>query len=985
MSRSRRWCRTLAVFAALLLPLAAPAFAQLQTGDLYGTVVNEQGEPLPGVTVTLTGVGAPQVQVSDENGQFRFLALYPGTYRLTAELQGFSSLEYPDITIRVGGKATLELTLTAAVEDVITVTGESPLLDERQINRGSNVPAEELDRVPTARDPWSLLSQAPGVLVDRFNIGGNESGQQSTFLGLGASSTENVFAVDGVILTDMAAVGASATYFDFGAFEEVQFTVSSADVTIATAGVTINQVTKRGTNEWRGQARYLRTDGGLQSEPALLVADPVIIGNEIDFVEEYGADIGGPLWRDHLWIWAAYGESDINNLTGLIGGEQQLDRTQLEDLNTKLNFQAGQKASGVVHYWTNDKLKFGRGAGATRAPESTHDQTTPQDIYKIEGTLVPTQSFFVTALWGRDDGIFTLSPQGGLDADIFTDEQGVRRGTNYDFAQEAVIDQARLDASYFFDAGPSHNELKFGAGFREQENHSGTVWPRGKRTEAITDPDFPEDLELVIFPRNRSVGLLTTYDSAWIQDTLTLDRWTINAGLRYDKQTGENLASSDVGNPVVPGAGPGEPGLLPPLDFRGNDGGGFEWETVVPRVGVTYALGEERKTLLRGTFSQYSEQLGQYVISRVNPVSYAYAYFYFTDANRNLLLDPNEVASLEYSYAYGIDTSNPSALVSPNINDPNLEPTITDELTFSVEHALRSDLALGVNLTYRNAHEIPEARLLISDNATGQVRLATRDDWVPAATPANGTLPDGRTSRDVTVYNLRGGLSPTGGSFFTNGDRELNYRGVSLSLNKRLANRWSMRGHLTWADWDWDIGPEYRRFEDPTDTIEDGLGFSDDDEVFFERSGGNKADVLVSSNWSFSVNGLYQVAPERPWGFNIGGSVDGREGYITPPFVRRGGNVGRRNVQLTDIDEFRHDDVVVVNAHLDKDFTFGETTLTLSLDGFNLGNEDAVLQRQRNAEIATEPENPGNTPVSYYPIEALSPRVFRVGATLRFR
>src|SRR5947208_12239363 len=91
-----RWW-TLAVFAVLLLPLASPAFAQLQTGDLYGTVVDQQGQALPGVTVTVAGIGSPPAQVTDEHGQFRFLGLYPGTYKLKAELEGFSTLEYPDI------------------------------------------------------------------------------------------------------------------------------------------------------------------------------------------------------------------------------------------------------------------------------------------------------------------------------------------------------------------------------------------------------------------------------------------------------------------------------------------------------------------------------------------------------------------------------------------------------------------------------------------------------------------------------------------------------------------------------------------------------------------------------------------------------------------------------------------------------------------------------------------------------------------------
>ncbi|MFP5285975.1 MAG: hypothetical protein ACLGI9_09585, partial [Thermoanaerobaculia bacterium] len=203
------------------------------------------------------------------------------------------------------------------------------------------------------------------------------------------------------------------------------------------------------------------------------------------------------------------------------------------------------------------------------------------------------------------------------------------------------------------------------------------------------------------------------------------------------------------------------------------------------------------------------------------------------------------------------------------------------------------------------------------------------------------------------------------------------YRGVTLSLNKRLANRWSMRGHLTVSDWDWKIGPEYRRYADPTDEIEDDLGFADGDDVYFERSGSNKSNVLVGSRWSFNLSGLYQVAPETPWGFNLGASLDGREGYITPPFVRRGGSVGRRNVQLTDdIGEFCNDDVYVFNAHADKDFTFGATTLTLSLDGFNLTNQDTILQVERNSRAGSR---------TYDVNETLSPRVFRLGATFRFR
>jgi hypothetical protein len=656
--------------AVLLLALAVPAAAQLQTGDIYGTTVDEQKHPLPGVTVTLTSsVSAPQVQQSGSNGQFRFLQLYPGRYSLKADLQGFSPVEVQDIVVRVGANSEIQVTLSGAIKDVITVTGESPLLDERKTNLGANVGAADLNRVPTARDPWSLLSQAPGVVVDRINVGGNESGQQSNFLGVGSTTRDNTFSVDGVILTDMNAVGGSATYFDFGAFEEVQFTVSSADVTVQTSGVTVNQVTKRGTNEWRGSGRFLRTDGAWQAKPQ----DPN--GNRIDKVDEYGADIGGPLVRDHLWIWGSYGRSSINNLVPSGGGGSQLDATKLEDTNFKMNFQLGGQDSGVLHYWTNNKLKNGRGAGPTTAPESTLNQTTPSDIYKVEDTFIPSANLVFNGLWSRDNGKFTLTPQGGLNADIFVDENGVLRGSNFDFKQDAVIDQYKADGSYFFNTGAASNELKFGGSFRQQENHSGTVWPGGKKVVDGATLGYDPGIDQVIFYRNRTVGIQGNYGAGWLQDTLTHDRWTVNAGVRYDRQYLKNLPASDPGNPEAQG-------LLPPLVFKGNDAGGFSWNTFEPRLGVTYAMGKDRTTLLRGTYSRYAEQLGQLPLStRVNPIGYGYAYFYFADANHNHILDPSELSSLQFAYTYNIDPNNPAGL-PPSVNARNLGPTLTDEVTF---------------------------------------------------------------------------------------------------------------------------------------------------------------------------------------------------------------------------------------------------------------------------------------------------------------
>ncbi len=243
---------------ALLLLLPGAAVAQLHTGDVYGTVLDNQKQPLPGTTLTLTGVGGPQTALSDESGHFRFVGLYPGEYSIKAELEGFSPVEQSGIGVRIGSKIELELTLSGAVQEMITVTAEHALINPREQNFGPALSPQELEKLPTARDPWSLLRQAPGVNVDRVNVGGNESGQQSNFFVGGASSTDNTFAVDGAIETDMAAVGGSAGYYDFGAYEEFQLITASTDVSIQTAGVTINQVTKRGTNTWKGDGRYLQ-------------------------------------------------------------------------------------------------------------------------------------------------------------------------------------------------------------------------------------------------------------------------------------------------------------------------------------------------------------------------------------------------------------------------------------------------------------------------------------------------------------------------------------------------------------------------------------------------------------------------------------------------------------------------------------------------------------------------------------------------------
>ena len=194
----------------VLLGLASGAMAQVSTGNIYGNVSDASGSTLPGATVTLTGdvIGARTITTT-ASGDFRFVNLDPGMYKVAADLAGFTTVTR-EIRVLTGSNVNISLSMkVAGVEETITVTAETPIVDTKKVGTGTTLTKEELSQIPNSRDPWAVLRTIPGVLVDRVNIAGNESGQQSSFQGKGAAPTDAMWNLDGVIITDMAAVGAS--------------------------------------------------------------------------------------------------------------------------------------------------------------------------------------------------------------------------------------------------------------------------------------------------------------------------------------------------------------------------------------------------------------------------------------------------------------------------------------------------------------------------------------------------------------------------------------------------------------------------------------------------------------------------------------------------------------------------------------------------------------------------------------------------------
>src|SRR5262249_17622760 len=255
-------------FAALafVAALSGAARAQVATGSISGTAYDEQGAVLPGATVTIQGSDVTQSTTTDSAGNFRFLNLAPGIYKVTIEVPGFATIVRENVVVEVGKNVELPLRMKiATVAETITVSGAAPVIDVKQTGTTTNVTQDELTNIPTSRDPFAIMRSVPGVLVDRVNVGGNETGQQSNFATKGTRPQDAVWTLDGVVVTDMAATGASPTYYNFDNFQEIQVATAGQDIRQPTGGMGLNFIVKRGTNQFHGQARGYFDNDTLES------------------------------------------------------------------------------------------------------------------------------------------------------------------------------------------------------------------------------------------------------------------------------------------------------------------------------------------------------------------------------------------------------------------------------------------------------------------------------------------------------------------------------------------------------------------------------------------------------------------------------------------------------------------------------------------------------------------------------------------------
>lgn len=957
----KTWTKGLLWALAVLALVAPPASAQVSTGNIYGTVKDESGAVMPGATVTLTGAFGTRNTTTGTQGEFRFLNVDHGAHQLKVNLTGFTNVTR-EVTVQVGQNLDLGFTLkVASVEEAVTVTADTPVVDTKRTGTATTIGKAELEKIPTSRDPWALLRTVPGVLVDRVNVAGSESGQQSNFFSKGADAKDTVWSLDGVIITDMAAVGASPTYYTFDTFDEVSFTTGGSDVRMPTGGIGIGLVTKRGTNNFHGSAGINFAHDKLQwsNLPDELAGDARLRGSDkadhTDQINDYAFDIGGPIVKDKLWFYGSYGRNDIR----IVRLNQTADKTLLKNYSAKLNWQASGSDMVSAFWFFGAKEKFGRAGAAPvgQALEGTlwnqgdARSDGPPGLSKLEWNRIFGPSFFFNLKAAYYNQGFGLVPQGGLDGQFVVDNiRSESRGT----ANERLFLRPQFtlngEASYFVNGLGGNHELRFGGGWRRVDSTSLNTYPGG----GVQVRYNPTSTRVRLF-RAQNAKTQVKVTSAFVSDTFTRDRLTLNLGLRFDRQIGTDVASTVEGSTFLPSQ-------LPSIDYAGG-AGRVEWNDFSPRVGITYALDASRNTVLRGSFARYAGQISSADAGWRNPLTLSFLEYNWNDRNRDGLFQNGEADLSTVTNFAGVDPNNPSAAESPNAIDPDFHANRDTELVAGIERQLASNLAVSAAYTWRKSTDFTATQLLSGYYWYSWIGVTSADYTAAPPVTANGFT--------ATRYVLNPGVANrvTGGALLRNRpDYSRSYNGLELAMTKRLSNRWMARAAFTYNDWKLNVGPG--AVINPT---HHDLDPQIDGTQHMEFAVGSGKNYYTNAKWQVNFNAMYQL----PAGFEVAANLFGRQGYPKPVYMLldTGPLDGQLNVlAVSQTDQIRLKNLWDLDARLAKSLKFGSANVTLAAEVFNVLNANTELYRNPSANSSTFNRLD----------EILAPRIARLSARLTF-
>jgi hypothetical protein len=971
----RAFTRRIAICLALLVIAATPSVGQDFRGRINGTVTDNTGAVLPGVTVTATSTALiqPQVQVTGGDGAFRFLALPPGVYNLAFELSGFQNVKREGIRVVINQTLTVDQQLhVATLQETVTVTGASPIVDTSTTSMGTNFTKELLTEIPNARDVWAAMAQAPGLQMTAFDVGGSRTGNQTGYRSYGMD-TQNQTRMEGIDTTEGTA--ANAGYFDFGSFEEFQVGGAGADAGAFAAGAVLSISVKSGGDRFQGSwysdflnestvsdnvPGYLRTantpnDDGLFSRNGLCFersGETICNGNAVKKQYDINWDVGGPLVKGKAWFFTSWRLNDkYQYITGL---GDTTERSKLSNKYTlKGTFQVGRNNQIIAFLNKREKLQDKRGINVNTPVSAAYYQSSRNYPWKVQATRVMGSRAFLDVLYGNWYNFFPLRPTRDFNLydgpwtpprqDIATGVWSATGGNTGYQDQKRFKPQFYTTLSYF--AG--NHDLRFGFD-----------WKRDRRSLLRDQPfdifyrDNNGALNSIELFNSTVTGINDVkYTAGWVNDTWKLsDRLTLNLGLRFE-------AYRD-GWPEQEFAPNGHPQLAGWTDARYREfvaprTVGAETvastNTISPKIGFAYDLTGDNRTVIKGFVGRSRWNSADTLADQENPVGLARLRYQFVScsATRTTACDLNGNGLVDSGAEIGAFQSTLGGAGFVRVDRDLVRPT-SDEVSLNLEREIAGGLSGRASYVYKNMRnvwgEIDVAR------AAGYTVPFTIND--PGADRIAGTGDD----QQFSTLALAAGTGTD--RVYTNSDvNNADFHNVEFALNRRFSGKWMM---LTSFGYTWSSmvhnqnGARSYQYR-PVD-----LMFGD-----------NGAET--STLWNYKVIGRYVL----PFEIGMSGSWKVQSGFNYARTISVAFPVeGTRTVRVQPIDSNRYPTVAILDFRFDKAFNFGRGgRLTPMLDVFNLLNS-GVPTTLRTTNTATAPFNEATA--------LLAPRVVRFGVKFTF-
>lgn len=949
----KRWfvgLLTLGLVAALSAPAAAQGGGASSTGTIQGRVTDAQGAVLPGVTITATSpamIGA-QTAVTSETGNYRFPAVPPGQYTLTYELSGFNTLKREGIQISLGftGSINVELSL-ASLQETVTVTGASPVIDTSATRVQQNFKVEELRSIPNGRDMWALLAVTPAVQMTRIDVGGNRAGTQTGYAAYGLTGQVRVL-IEGINTTE--GTGGAGFYFDYSSIDEAFLGTTGQGAEMPNPGVQSQFITKSGGNQFSGELYLDWYNNSLQASniPDAVIARGIRKGsNEISTYYDGAVNIGGPIKKDKVWWFGTYRQQlsavAQPNFSGALASKTS--DTKLWNPIGKITYQANAKNKFVGYYQWGQKLMPNRlpyGTYIYTAEEQTNKQNSGSWVYKGEWNGTVSDKLYVEARYGEFGYYFPLSANGSAGYHWRDAGLGVVEGTHQQWQLDRQRKQITAAATYFVDtAKAGTHTFKVGGEQLLETGWEGYQERFGGNRDLVYNNGVSSSVTFA-FPTATKVNSLDSRESLlsisklnvsalFLTDTWNIGKLTMNLGARWDRYNGFLPEQQQL-------AGTNGPVSIPAQTFAKDDL--YTWNGFAPRIGVIYDFSGSGRSVLKANYGLFWHNPGVGLGSNANAnqpsktITYAW-----NDLNGNKRFEQGE---------QGAVTSN--ALAGSVIFDRNIKQPFTHEASLFFEQQLTDVLGARVGYVYKTEEDL-----------WGQWNAYRPASAYSVAFPFTDIGVDGRANsgdeRTITLYGMPSAQAanfPASSVVSTVPGRQSRYDTIEFSMNKRYGNKWSAQG-----------GGAYTKLYD----FPEGVTASSNQHPSLPGQ-------VDRSYWSFKLTGSY----DAPWGVRISPVLRHQAGPNYARVIAVPSSAGNAfgliipglSVYADAANANRQDNIWVFDTRFDRTFEVTKRIRVRAfLDFFNITNSSA-------SEAITV-----TTGVNYQrPANILGPRTIRLGGRI---